>query len=75
MDGSQVPANDEKFSRKLTTAIENKFMIQTQIYQCGAIVTLTDVQAYCVTFLVRLFQAGLTAAVIYLKTAEAKLYT
>ena len=65
----------ENLSRKLTSSIDNKFTIQTQIHQCGAVVMLTDVQAYCVTFLICLFQAALTAAVIYLKTTEAKLYT
>ena len=38
-------------------------------------VMLTDVQAYCVTFLICLFRLALTAAAIYQKTSEAKLYT
>ena len=36
---------------------------------------LTDVQAYCVIFWIRLFRATLTAAAIYRKTSEAKLFT
>ena len=36
---------------------------------------LTDVQAYCVTFLICLFRPALTAAKIYRKTTEAKFYT
>ena len=36
---------------------------------------LTDVQAYGVTFLICPFLPALTAAAIYQKTAQAKLYT
>ena len=36
---------------------------------------LTDVQAYFVTFLICLFRPALTAAAIYQKMAEEKLYT
>ena len=34
-------------------------MMQTQIHKCGVVVILTDVQAYCVTFLFCLFQPAL----------------
>ena len=64
----------QNLARKLTSSIENKFMMQTQIHYC-AVVMLTDVQAYWVTFLICLFRPALTTAAIYRKTAEAKLYT
>ena len=50
-------------------------MLQTQSHQCDVVVILTDVQAYCVTFLICLFRPVLIAAAIYRKTEEAKLYT
>ena len=50
-------------------------MMQTQIHSCGAAVMLIDVRAYCVTFLICLFQSALTVTAIYRKTAEAKLYS
>ena len=40
-------------------------MMQTQIHQCGAVVMLTDVQAYCVKFLISLVRTALTDAAIY----------
>ena len=72
---SKLPANDQNLARKLTSSIENKFMMQTQIHQCGAVVMLTDIQAYYVKFLICLFRPALTAAAIYRKMAEAKLYS
>ena len=44
-------------------------MMQTQIHSCGPVIILTDVQAYCVTFLICLFRPALTAAAICRKTA------
>ena len=40
-------------------------MMQTQIHYYGAVVMLTDVQAYCVIFLICLFRPALTTAAIY----------
>jgi len=36
---------------------------------------LTDAQVYCMTSMIYLFRLPLTAKAIYMKTAEAKLYT
>ena len=66
----KLPANDENLARKLPSSIKNKFMMLTQIHYCGAVVMLTDVQAYCVTFFICLFRPAFTSVAIYQKTVE-----
>ena len=72
---NQNPVNDDNLTRKLTSWIENKFMMQTQIHKFDAVVMLRNARAYYVTFLICLFRPALIAAAIYRKMAEAKLYT